>query len=143
MYSYGYCYGVPGVGGNPDVRGYNQAGIVKTRAAAEREIKRTILKSTGNPDVTFKESESKKGSFRAWLTGDGVAPNSTNYVYFKLPDTWLLVDTQNDKFVQDSGSLDDMKFAVRKYLNGEGLKKGTRQKDNINYGNGVYLVKVH
>lgn len=135
MFSYGYCYG-----NDKEVRGYNQSGLAKTAPQAQREIKRVLIKGGHAEEaIVFKESESKKGNFRAW-----VGEQALNYVYFKLPQTWSLVDLTGaggNRSVMDSGELEEMQFAARKYSGVVGKFK--REGDTIKVTEGVYLVRIH
>lgn len=147
MFSFGYCYG-----NDTGVRGYNQYNIAKTAAAAQREIRRILVKA-GDPEenILFKESETNKGHFRAVIKNFEKldVEVSTNYVYFKLPQTWILLDTTvGKKAVVDSGELEDMKFAARKYVGRTDVPhhpvvKFKRDGDTIKVSEGVYLVRIH
>lgn len=140
MFVYGFAYG-----NDANVRGFNQSGIAKTAAAAQRELKRALVKGgTAEEDIYFKESDSKKGNFRAWThsnEGSG-RETATNYVFFKLPQTWILIDvTKAPRVIQDAGELEELQFAARKYAEVTGKFK--RDGDSIKVAEGVYLVRIH
>lgn len=134
MFSYGYCYG------DADVRGYNPSGVATTEAKAKRAIKRILGKTIPEERIFFKESETKKGNFRAWFKGPDTE-NRTNYVFFKLAETWALVDYGDaKKFIQSVGDLEDMKVEARNYTGRAGKLKRTG--DHYPVLEGVSIVRI-
>lgn len=140
MFSYGYCYG----NNERSVRGYKQEGLVKTASAAEKAI-RSTLANQGKTKIEFKPSGKTGKSFRAYANQPGTYEGAPeNYIYFKLPETWALIDFRHDtkKAVAGTGPLDELKIAARKLV-GEPAVQFVREGGGYRVnGFGVMLVKI-